>query len=239
MASEHHSTGNQINVISAVDLSKTYLDGNRTVEALKSIDLEIRKGEKVALLGSSGSGKTTLLNLLAGLDRPDSGDLSLAGQELARLSPSQMASYRRDRIGVVFQSFELISQKTALQNVELPLIMAGTSRRARRDQSTEALQRVGLQDRIQHRPYQLSGGEKQRVAIARAMICEPEILLADEPTGNLDLNSSKTVMELIVGLADDSQTTLLLITHDQQLAEKYADRILTMSDGQIVGDVTV
>ena len=239
MASNYHSTGNQFIVISAVDLSKTYLDGNRTVEALKSIDLEIRKGEKVALLGSSGSGKTTLLNLLAGLDRPDSGDLSVAGQELARLSPSQMASYRRDRIGVVFQSFELISQKTALQNVELPLMMAGTSRRARRDQSTEALQRVGLQDRIQHRPYQLSGGEKQRVAIARAMICEPEILLADEPTGNLDLNSSKTVMELIVGLADDSQTTLLLITHDQQLAEKYADRILTMSDGQIVGDVTV
>lgn len=223
-------------MILAENLHKTYRDGDRSVEAIKACDIAIGAGEKVALLGSSGSGKTTLLNLLAGLDRPSSGRLNVAGQDLHHLNPTQLANFRRDKIGVVFQSFELIPQHSALQNVELPLMLAEVSRRQRRDQAAEVLNRVGLSERISHRPYQLSGGEKQRVAVARAMICQPNILLADEPTGNLDLASTNKVMELIVQLVNDFGSTLLLITHDRQLAEKYADRILKMQDGRVIED---
>ena len=223
-------------MISANNLSKTYRDGDQIVTAVQSCDVEIAKGEKVALLGSSGSGKTTLLNLLSGLDRPSSGQLTVADMDLHELNSRQLANFRRDKIGVVFQSFELIDQKTALQNVELPLMLAGVPFQKRRHQARAALEQVGLEHRIGHRPYQLSGGEKQRVAVARAMIAQPSILLADEPTGNLDSASTHKVMQLIIQLVKDCGSTLLLITHDRGLAEQYTDRILVMSDGKITED---
>jgi len=221
-------------MILAVDVCKIYRDGDLTVEAIKSCHLSIAAAERVALLGSSGSGKTTLLNLLAGLDRPTSGKLVVADQNLSALTTDELACFRRDQIGVVFQSFELIPQKSALQNVELPLMLAGLPRRTRHEQATELLDRVGLSKRMHHRPYQLSGGEKQRVAVARAMVCRPAILMADEPTGNLDSLSRQTVMELMTQLADDFGSTLLLITHDRSLAKKYTDRVLEMQDGRVV-----
>lgn len=223
-------------MIAAKNLSKTYVDGDQTVAAIQSCNVAIAAGEKVALLGSSGSGKTTLLNMLSGLDRPTSGELTVANKKLHELGSIELANFRRDKIGVVFQSFELINQKTALQNVELPLMLAGVPLGERRKKAREALEHVGLKNRTSHRPFQLSGGEKQRVAVARAMIRQPEILLADEPTGNLDSASTSTVMELIVEMVNDHGTTLLLITHDRGLAEQYTDRILVMSDGQISGE---
>ena len=220
-------------MISVQDACKTYLDGDNSVHALANCNLQIEQGQKIALLGKSGSGKTTLLNLLAGLDQPTSGSINVAGNQLDRLSAIELANYRRNTIGVVFQSFELIPQRSAIQNVELPLIFEGVSRTSRRQRAIELLKKVGLGHRLNHRPFQLSGGEKQRVAIARAMVGTPRVLLADEPTGNLDSNATETAMQTILSLVEENQATLLLITHDRQLADSFSDQTKVLQDGRI------
>jgi ABC-type lipoprotein export system ATPase subunit len=198
------------------------------------VSLTIRHGERVALLGKSGSGKSTLLNLLGGLDRPTSGTIEVNGQDLGRLSSRQLADYRLRTVGIIFQSFNLISSRTALQNVELPMLFSGIAARQRLQQATNALEAVGLGARLHHRPTELSGGEGQRVAIARALVNDPAIVLADEPTGNLDSATAGTVMELLLGHVSRRGMTLVLVTHDEELARRSADRIVWLRDGQLV-----
>ncbi len=206
------------------------------VTALDGVDLSIERGERVAVVGKSGSGKTTLLNILAGLDRPTSGSLVVDEQDLAKIRSKQLARYRAKTIGVVFQSFQLIPQRTAAQNVELPLIILGVDRTERTRRVQEALEQVGLSHRTKHRPAELSGGEQQRVAIARAIVGEPQLILADEPTGNLDSKTADEIRNLIVSVCDRLDATLLLITHDNELALATSNRIVRMRDGSIVED---
>ncbi len=210
--------------------------GSATIRAVDGISLEISNGEFVALLGASGSGKSSLLNLIAGLDSPTSGNITTAGKKLAGLSREELAKYRRHTVGMVFQSFNLVPAMTVFENVELPLRFAEVERSKRRVLVTDALERVGLSDRIRHRPVELSGGEQQRVALARALINQPSILLADEPTGNLDSRTGTEVMELIRGLNESLNMTVVLVTHERNLAEKYADRLVFLADGKIVAD---
>ena len=210
--------------------------GSATIRAVDGISLEISNGEFVALLGASGSGKSSLLNLIAGLDSPTSGNITTAGKKLAGLSREELAKYRRHTVGMVFQSFNLVPAMTVFENVELPLRFAEVERSKRRVLVTDALERVGLSDRIRHRPVELSGGEQQRVALARALINQPGILLADEPTGNLDSRTGTEVMELIRGLNESLNMTVVLVTHERDLAEKYADRLVFLADGKIVAD---
>ncbi len=210
--------------------------GSATIRAVDGISLEISNGEFVALLGPSGSGKSSLLNLVAGLDSPTSGNITTAGKKLAGLSREELAKYRRHTVGMVFQSFNLVPAMTVFENVELPLRFAEVERSKRRGLVTNVLERVGLSDRIRHRPVELSGGEQQRVALARALINQPGILLADEPTGNLDSRTGTEVMELIRGLNESLHMTVVLVTHERDLAEKYADRLVFLADGKIVAD---
>jgi len=210
--------------------------GSATIRAVDGISLEISNGEFVALLGPSGSGKSSLLNLVAGLDSPTSGNITTAGKKLAGLSREELAKYRRHTVGMVFQSFNLVPAMTVFENVELPLRFAEVERSKRRGLVTNVLERVGLSDRIRHRPVELSGGEQQRVALARALINQPGILLADEPTGNLDSRTGTEVMELIRGLNESLHMTVMLVTHERDLAEKYADRLVFLADGKIVAD---
>src|SRR5262245_59173944 len=195
--------------------------------------MTVRRSERVALLGKSGSGKSTLLNLLGGLDRPTSGGVEVDGRDLARLSPRELADYRLRTVGIIFQSFNLVASRTALQNVELPLVFAGLPARARRDKAAAALVAVGLGERLDHRPAELSGGEGQRVAIARALVNEPSVVLADEPTGNLDSATAAGIMELLLGHVAARAATLVLVTHDEELARRGADRVVWMRDGQV------
>ena len=211
--------------------------GSATIRAVDGISLEIPSGEFVALLGPSGSGKSSLLNLIAGLDSPTSGNIVTADKKLAGLSREELAKYRRHTVGMVFQSFNLVPAMTVFENVELPLRFAEVERSKRRELVTNALERVGLSDRIRHRPVELSGGEQQRVALARALINQPSILLADEPTGNLDSRTGTEVMELIRGLNESLHMTVALVTHERDLAEKYADRLVFLADGKIVADL--
>jgi len=217
-------------------LCRHYQMGSATIRAVDGISLEISNGEFVALLGASGSGKSSLLNLIAGLDSPTSGNITTAGKKLAGLSREELAKYRRHTVGMVFQSFNLVPAMTVFENVELPLRFAEVERSKRRVLVTDALERVGLSDRIRHRPVELSGGEQQRVALARALINQPSILLADEPTGNLDSRTGTEVMELIRGLNESLNMTVVLVTHERDLAEKYADRLVFLADGKIVAD---
>ncbi len=210
--------------------------GGATIRAVDGISLEISNGEFVALLGPSGSGKSSLLNLIAGLDSPTSGNIITAGKKLAGLSREELAKYRRHTVGMVFQSFNLVPAMTVFENVELPLRFAEVERSKRRVLVTSALERVGLSERIRHRPVELSGGEQQRVALARALINQPSILLADEPTGNLDSRTGTEVMELIRGLNESLHMTVVLVTHERDLAEKYADRLVFLADGKMVAD---
>ena len=211
--------------------------GSATIRAVDGISLEIPSGEFVALLGPSGSGKSSLLNLIAGLDSPTSGNIVTADKKLAGLSREELAKYRRHTVGMVFQSFNLVPAMTVFENVELPLRFAEVERSKRRVLVTNTLERVGLSDRIRHRPVELSGGEQQRVALARALINQPSILLADEPTGNLDSRTGTEVMELIRGLNESLHMTVALVTHERDLAEKYADRLVFLADGKIVADL--
>jgi predicted ABC-type transport system involved in lysophospholipase L1 biosynthesis ATPase subunit len=204
------------------------------VNALRGIDFEVRRGERVALLGKSGSGKSTLLNVVGGLDRATSGLVEVAGRDLGRLSADQLARHRLTTVGMVFQSFNLIASRTLLQNVELPLVFAGQRPQDRRAAARQALGAVGLGERVGHRPAELSGGEHQRAAIARALVARPEILLADEPTGNLDSDTSDDIIALLLNHLDAYGTTLVLVTHDEELAERCTGRIIRLRDGRLV-----
>jgi ABC-type lipoprotein export system ATPase subunit len=220
-------------IIRLSDVTRVYGATGAQVHALRGATLTVRRGERVALLGKSGSGKSTLLNLLGGLDRPTTGAVAVAGHDLARLSPRELADYRLRTVGIIFQSFNLVTSRTALQNVELPLVFAGLSARARRDKAAAALAAVGLAERLHHRPAELSGGEGQRVAIARALVNEPALVLADEPTGNLDSATAAGVMELLLGHVRARAATLVLVTHDEELARRGADRVVWMRDGRL------
>jgi ABC-type lipoprotein export system ATPase subunit len=220
-------------LVSLREVTRTYGSPSAPVAALRAVTLTIRRGERLALLGKSGSGKSTLLNLLGGLDRPTSGAIEVQGRDLARLSSGQLAEYRQRTVGIIFQSFNLIASRTALQNVELPMLFSGIPASKRLQAATKALEAVDLGARMYHRPSELSGGEGQRVAIARALVNEPAILLADEPTGNLDSATAKAVMELLLGHVSQRGTTLVLVTHDEELARRSADRIVWLRDGHL------
>ena len=214
------------------DLGKTYLSGGQRLAAVRNVSFTVETGETVAIVGPSGSGKTTLLGLLAGLDQPSSGSVSLDGVDFAGLDEDGRARLRRERIGFVFQSFQLIPTLTALENVEVPLELRGTPDA---DRAAQLLERVGLAGRGHHFPAQLSGGEQQRVAIARAFIHSPTVLFADEPTGNLDAATGHRVVELLFGLNREQGTTLILVTHDPELAER-AGRVIRLADGALIAD---
>jgi ABC-type lipoprotein export system ATPase subunit len=220
------------------DVAKTYDLGEVKVEALKNASLTIEEGEYVALIGPSGSGKSTLMNTLGCLDRPTSGSYLLAGEEVVDMSRDQRAAIRNQRIGFIFQNFNLLARTSAAENVELPLLYsAGVSARERRRLAKEALQQVGLGDRMKHHPAQLSGGQQQRVAVARALVNKPSILLADEPTGNLDSRTSREVIRLFSDLNENNGLTIILVTHDQTVA-RNAKRIIVLHDGGIIEDTT-
>jgi predicted ABC-type transport system involved in lysophospholipase L1 biosynthesis ATPase subunit len=219
--------------VRCVGLTKCYGTASSPVYALRGVSLDILPGERVALLGKSGSGKSTLLNLLGGIDRPTAGSLQVGGRDLARLSGRELARFRSTTVGMIFQSFNLIYSRTALENVELPMVFAGQAPRARRADARRALEAVGLAQRLRHLPPQLSGGEAQRVAVARALVNRPEILLADEPTGNLDSATAREVIDLLTEHVRSRNTTLILVTHDEELARTCTDRVVRLKDGQV------
>ena len=210
--------------------------GNEVIRAVDGVTLDVAEGDFVALLGPSGSGKSSLLNLIAGLDTPSSGTVIAAGKDLAQLKREELAQYRRYVVGMVFQSFNLVPRMNVLENVELPLRFAEVERSQRSAQAMRALEQVGLGARVRHRPVELSGGEQQRVAIARALVNQPKILLADEPTGNLDSRTGSEVMDLIQDLNRRLRMTVVLVTHEQGLAEKYAHRLVSLADGKVISD---
>jgi putative ABC transport system ATP-binding protein len=218
--------------VEARDVTKVYrLDGVE-VRALDGVDLEVVPGDSLAIMGPSGSGKSTLLGLLGGLDRPTSGTLRFQGRDVTRLSDDQLAVVRNRVVGFVFQNFQLLARTPAVGNVGLPLVYRGLGRAERRRRAVQALQSVGLGHRLQHRPSQLSGGEQQRVAIARALVTEPAMLLADEPTGNLDSRSGDEVLDLLGRLHDERGVAVVVVTHDQGVAARFRRRV-TMADGRL------
>lgn len=222
------------NIIELRKIIRNFPLGNQVVKVLKGIDLNIAKNEYVALMGPSGSGKSTLMNLIGCLDTPTSGEYWLNGLEVARLSDNELAEIRNKEIGFVFQTFNLLPRSTALENVALPLIYAGYSLKERKERAEEVLTQVGLQDRMDHRPNQLSGGQRQRVAVARAMVNNPSIILADEPTGNLDSKTSEEIMALF-GDIQSKGNTIILVTHEEEIAQ-YSKRIIRLRDGNIESD---
>jgi len=224
-------------VVRLKGISKVYAAGALQVRALDGIDLEIRRGEMVAIVGPSGSGKSTLMNVLGCLDRPTAGVYELAGRDVAHLSDDALSEARNRFLGFVFQNYNLLPRQTALQNVELPLVYRGEARRARRITARAALAAVGLADRTHHRPAELSGGQQQRVAIARALVTKPEVLLGDEPTGNLDSHSGTEVMALIQRL-NEQGLTVVMVTHDPRIA-RHCRRTVSVQDGRIVADEMV
>jgi putative ABC transport system ATP-binding protein len=221
-------------LIHAEDLKKTYYIGSTEVQALRGVSLQVAPGEFVAIMGASGSGKSTLLHLLGCLDRPSEGWYRLDGMAVESLSDAALSKLRNERIGFVFQSFNLIPQHNVLENVELPLIYKGVGRELRRERSLELLGQVGLGQKIRHRATELSGGEKQRVAIARALAVAPPLLLADEPTGNLDSQTGEGIMQVFTDLHRRG-TTIVMVTHSQEVAA-YTERVIDMRDGQIIRD---
>ena len=229
-----------IPAIRTEQLSRHYTMGGAVIRAVDGVSLEVRDGEFLALLGSSGSGKSSLLNLLAGLDHATSGAVFVLGRELSAMKPLDLARHRNRTIGIVFQSFNLLPRMTVTENVELPLRLGETPRDARTARVREALERVGLGGRVAHRPGELSGGEQQRVAIARALVNRPRVLLADEPTGNLDSRTGEEILQLIAGVnragGDGTPTTIVMVTHERALAERFADRIITLADGRIASE---
>ncbi len=213
-----------------------YQMGGSVIRAVDGVTLEVRPGEFLALLGSSGSGKSTLLNLIAGLDRPTSGTITVAGRDLARMSSEELARHRRFTVGMVFQAFNLIPRMTLLENTELPLRFAEIERSERGQRAREALTRVGIETRAQHRPSEVSGGEQQRAALARALVNRPSLLLADEPTGNLDSRTGEEILQLIGEFNRTLRMTVIMVTHERALAERYAERMVTLADGRIVAE---
>jgi putative ABC transport system ATP-binding protein len=215
-------------------VSRHYVMGQASIRAVDDVSLTVPAGEFLALLGSSGSGKSTLLNLMAGLDRPTSGSILSGGRNLAQLSSHELARYRRNTVGMVFQSFNLLPRMTLKENVELPLRLAEVDRGERASRVQEALKRVGLAKRVSHRPSELSGGEQQRAAIARALVNRPKILFADEPTGNLDSATGEAILALLREIQSSMGMTIVMVTHERHLAEKFADRLATMGDGKLL-----
>jgi len=218
------------------NLCRHYHMGDTLIRAVEGVSLEVRAGEFVALLGSSGSGKSSLLNLIAGLDRPTSGSVVVQNRDLAKLSREELAKYRLHVVGMVFQSFNLISSMTLAENVELPLRFAEVDRGQRDKLAREALERVGLRARMNHRPSELSGGEQQRAALARALINRPQLLLADEPTGNLDSHTGTEIMEMVRQFNRELGMTVVMVTHEHALAERYAQRMIFLADGKLIDD---
>jgi putative ABC transport system ATP-binding protein len=219
-------------VVEARELTKIYKMGEVEVQALRGTSLQIERGEIVAIMGPSGSGKTTLMNILGCLDRPTSGEYVLDGESVATLDDDQLANIRNHKVGFVFQSFNLLSRQTALSNVELPLRYAGLVDGGRRARAQAALEAVGLGDRLRHRPMELSGGQQQRVAIARAIVNNPAIIMADEPTGNLDSKVGREIMSLLLNLNKERGTTLIIITHDASIGSQ-AQRVIHIRDGVV------
>lgn len=221
-------------MISVKNLKKTYLLGGEEVHALDDVSLDIKPHEFVAVIGQSGSGKSTFMNMLGCLDRPDSGEISLDGTDILKCKEKELSVIRNQKIGFIFQQFHLLPKLTALENVELPLIYQGMPTKKRREKAVKALKEVGLEKRMDHKPNQLSGGQQQRVAIARALVGEPSLILADEPTGNLDSRSGKDIMSLLHNLHEEGNT-IVLITHDNSVAME-ADRQVQIKDGKIIKD---
>jgi len=217
------------------DIKKTYMMGKVPVPALRGMDMEIADGEMVAIMGPSGSGKTTLLNILGLLDAPSVGSYKLQGDEVAKLSDRRRSQLRNKHFGFVFQVYNLLPRLTALENVMIPLIYGGVKKRERRPRAEAALEAVGLKDRMRHRPSELSGGEQQRVAIARALVNEPAMILADEPTGNLDSKSGEAIIDLIQQLHADRKVTVVMVTHNATIADR-AERMIELRDGHVAGD---
>jgi ABC-type lipoprotein export system ATPase subunit len=222
--------------IRAEQLCRHYRMGDTLIRAVDGVTLEVGAGEFVALLGSSGSGKSSVLNLIAGLDRPTSGSVLVQNRDLAQLSREELARYRLRTVGMVFQSFNLIASMTLAENVELPMRFAEIERGKRASLVREALARVGLQGRVNHRPSELSGGEQQRAALARALINRPHLLLADEPTGNLDSRTGTEIMNMVREFNQQLGMTVVMVTHERALAERYAERLMFLADGKLVGD---
>ncbi|HID10941.1 MAG TPA: ABC transporter ATP-binding protein [Candidatus Latescibacteria bacterium] len=220
-------------IIQVVDVWKTYRLGNTTVDALRGVNLEVRRGEYVSIMGPSGSGKTTLFNMIGALDRPSRGEIFINGMRLAELNQRQIAYLRCHSIGYIFQTFNLLSVLTALDNVALPMIFAGLSREEYEEKAKQKLELVGLGDRVHHKPFELSGGQQQRVAIARAIANDPDIILADEPTGNLDLKTGQEIIELLRRLNEEQGVTIVTNTHDHKMLGA-SNRVVDLRDGQIV-----
>jgi putative ABC transport system ATP-binding protein len=218
-------------------VSRHYQMGTTTVVALAGVSIAVGEGEFVALQGTSGSGKSTLLNLIGGLDQPTGGEIVFEGRSLAPLSKREMARYRRHAVGMIFQNFNLIPTMTAVENVTLALAFGGVRGRERDERARALLERVGLGERMEHRPAELSGGEQQRVAIARALANRPRVLLADEPTGNLDSTRAQELLALLRGMVEHDRLTVLMVTHDHDLAARFADRTIQMKDGKVTNSL--
>lgn len=219
-------------IVSITNLKKVFRIGSEKVIALNNVSLEIKKGEICCLLGTSGSGKSTLLNMMAGLEKPTKGEVIICNEHVEKMSEKQLADFRQKYFGFVFQSYNLLGQLTALENVSLPLIFKGWNNKKRNKKSIETLEAVGLSDRKHHKPTQMSGGQQQRVGIARAFVSNPEIVFADEPTGNLDTKTTYEVMDKMVNMTKEKHKTLIIVTHDQEVAD-YADRIIKIRDGYV------
>ena len=230
------STSSTTVAIHSENVCRHYRMGETVIRAVDGVSLQVNAGEFVALLGSSGSGKSSMLNLIAGLDRPTSGSVVVQNRDLAKLSREELAKYRLHVVGMVFQSFNLIPSMTLIENVELPLRFAEVDRSQRESIAREALERVGLRARVNHRPSELSGGEQQRAALARALINRPKLLLADEPTGNLDSHTGTEIMDMLREFNQALGMTVVMVTHERALAERYAQRMIFLADGKLVDD---
>ncbi len=237
MSSDGPNTGQNDEIVRVREAHRHYQMGSTTIRAVDGVSLEVRRGEFLALLGSSGSGKSTLLNLLAGLDRPTSGVIEVEGRDLAKMTSLELAHYRRNTVGMVFQSFNLIPSMTIEENVELPMRFAEIDRAERRKRAREALGRVGLGARLTHRPTELSGGEQQRSSLARALANRPSLLLADEPTGNLDSRTGEEIMKLLRECNQSLGMTLVMVTHERAIADRNAHRSIHLADGKLALEV--